>query len=105
MNYANGWLHNSVEGSNGVASVTFFNCSINNLTRLLEGTFRIPIVNETVLTNRYDYTIVGPQEDPNRKADGWNWQAAWKTTLSQQFGLVLVPTRAAVKMLVVEKAN
>ena len=107
VNYNNGWLHNSLADKNGLVRETHFNSSIDNLIRhlSLEGTFQIPIVNETGLTNRYDFTVVFPQYDPNWKADGWNYKTAWKNALSQQFGLELVPTQAAVEMLVVDKVE
>jgi uncharacterized protein (TIGR03435 family) len=107
MNYNSGWLHESTADTNGIVSETFFNSSIDQMIRDLsfEGVFQTPIVNETGLTNRYDYTLVFPRYDPNWKADGWNWKTAWKTALSQQLGLELAPTQADVEMLVVEKAN
>jgi uncharacterized protein (TIGR03435 family) len=107
MNYNNGWLHKSVADTNGIVSLTFFNSSVDQMIRGLsfEGIFQIPIVNETGLTDRYDYMLVFPKYDPNWKADGWNYKTAWKNALSQQLGLELAPTQALVEMLVIDKSE
>ncbi len=106
MYYNNGLLQKSVTDKNGVIlSETYFNSSIDDLIRLLplEGIFKMPIVNETGLTNRYDITLIYPRYSPRWRVDGW--KTAWGNVFSQQLGLEFVPTRRSVKMLVVEKAE
>jgi RNA polymerase sigma factor (sigma-70 family) len=63
----------------------------------LERAFHLPIIDETGLTNRYDFFFKNP-------ARGFPNQDAWKDALSQQLGLELTPTIRPVRMLIVSRA-
>jgi uncharacterized protein (TIGR03435 family) len=70
------------------------------LQRFLEKYFRVPVVDETGLTNHYSIDLKWNergQDDPNHEA--------LKTALANQLGLELVPGHRSIEMLVVEKAN
>lgn len=68
----------------------------------LQDEFHVPIIDETGVTNRFDYVFKYPswyndgQPDPEHRA--------WKKALYDQLGLELVPARRTVKMLVIKKA-
>ncbi len=70
------------------------------LTKLVEGFVRVPVIDETGLTNLYDIDMrwdeVGEQD--------WDHEAL-KQALMEQLGLELVPDRREVEMLVMEKTK
>jgi uncharacterized protein (TIGR03435 family) len=74
---------------------------------MLEEQFRIPVVDETGLTNRYDFNVtwdeygkkVGNQYPNYPNLEGL------KQALADQLGLELVPSREPIEMLVVEKVK
>jgi uncharacterized protein (TIGR03435 family) len=69
---------------------------LTSLADWLEGKFDIPVVDVTGLTNHYDFDLK------------WDWQAfpeSIKPALTDDLGLELVPGRAPVEMLVVQKAE
>lgn len=71
-----------------------FNSSIDDFVRMfsLEDDFHVPIINDTGLTNRYDYEVTV------------NWSDL-KGTFRDQLGLEFVPARRPFKMLVIEKVK
>ena len=77
----------------------------------LERIFGLPIVDETGLTNRYDFTTTLAYNIPKEPGRGFGPGApeadkeAWTQALTQQLGLELVPAQRPVRMLVVERAN
>ena len=68
----------------------------------LEGTFGLPIIDETGLTNRYDFSVKWPVFQDNDKN---KHRQIDKEILRNQLGLELVPGREPIEMLVVKKAK
>ena len=78
----------------------FFEQPVSTLIGILEHNFQIPVVDQTGLTEAYDYALKWNEADrkhPN--LDGL------KQALRDQLGLELVPTNMPIEMLVVQKAN
>jgi uncharacterized protein (TIGR03435 family) len=75
--------------------------SFASLVEQWEITLKIPIVDRTGLTNRYDLSRVWP---PNGliPIDGGE---AYKKEILNKLGLELVPSRDSIEMLVVEKVR
>jgi hypothetical protein len=71
----------------------------------LEDLFKLPIIDETGLTNRYDLATAFVFEIPKEGGFGNPDQAMWRKVLADQLGLELVPARRPVQMLMVEKAK
>jgi RNA polymerase sigma factor (sigma-70 family) len=71
----------------------------------LEDVFNLPIIDETGLTNRYDFATTFVFNIPKRGAFGNPDKEMWRKVLVEQLGLELVPARRPVRMLVVEKAK
>ena len=82
----------------------FINQTVGGLIQhlWLESTFHRPIVDETGLTNRYDFMFKGPTWYNNGRPNPE--QDAYEAALYNQLGLELVPAQRPVRMLVVEKA-
>ena len=77
------------------------------LSEMLEGRFRIPVVDQTGLTNRYDFNVTW---DEYGKKVGYRYPDypnldGLKQSLLDQLGLELVPTNMPIEMLVIEKAK
>jgi uncharacterized protein (TIGR03435 family) len=68
----------------------------------LESQFQLPIIDETGLTNRYDFSVTWPVQ---RSSDNDAYNQAIKDALLNQLGLELVPATRTIEMLVVEKAK
>jgi uncharacterized protein (TIGR03435 family) len=84
----------------GNGSMSVVNETMDDLAFSLEMSLGIPVVNQTGLTNAFDFKLSwGNYADDNPDPD------ALKQALTEQLGLELVPARAPVKMLVVEKAG
>ena len=70
------------------------------LTKLVEGFVKVPVIDETGLTNLFDIDMrwdeAGGQDSDHE---------ALKQALTEQLGLELVPDRRSVEMLVMEKAK
>ena len=86
-------------------SHVFINQTVDGLIKhlWLENTFHVPVVDETGLTNRYDFIYQYPtwynNGHPHPEQD------AWAAALYQQLGLELVPAQRPVRMLVVRKVR
>jgi len=93
--------------SDGNGEISMASAPTDDLARELENYFKIPVINQTGLTNNYDFKIrwnehgkkVGGDRTDHRNLEGL------KQALTDQLGLELVPGTAPVKMLVVEKAD
>jgi hypothetical protein len=83
---------------NGEMSVVGEN--MNGLALGLEMLFEIPVINQTALTNSFDFKFVWDEY-----AGGYPNLNGLKQALTDQLGLELVPGTAPIKMLVVQKAN
>jgi RNA polymerase sigma factor (sigma-70 family) len=84
--------------------------TMDDLARRLEEMLGIPVVNQTGLTNRYDFTISwsnygGPYFELNGVKEPIPTLARLKKALPDQLGLELVPTNMPVEMLVIGKAD
>jgi uncharacterized protein (TIGR03435 family) len=80
---------------------------VSTLTSLLEQHLQIPIIDETGLTQEYDYSFVWNQSYPANKQiklELPNYEVL-KQALVDQLGLELVPTNMPIEMLVVEKVK
>jgi uncharacterized protein (TIGR03435 family) len=75
----------------------------------LEDVFNLPIVDETGLTNRYDFTttlaLIATEEGRLPSIGDEGFKEAWTKALTEQLGLQLVPAQRPVRMLVVERAK
>lgn len=83
------------------------NQPLSILADMLEGRFRIPVIDQTGLTNRYDFNLTWDEYGKkigNSYPDYPNLKGL-KQALLDQLGLELVPTNMPIKMLVVEKAQ
>ena len=74
----------------------------SGLRSSLETDFQLPIIDQTGLTNRYDFSVTWPHFHDN---DNDKHKQITKDILREQLGLVLVPSREPVEMLVVEKVK
>jgi len=84
----------------GLGNIECFEQPISTLTGILERKFQIPIVDQTTLTNTYDYKL--KWDELNRKQPNLD---GFKQALFDQLGLELVPTNMPIEMLVVERAK
>lgn len=78
---------------------TIKNQSLGGFVGSIESTMGKPVLNETGLSGRYDLDL---QWQPR---PGESSRDAYRRALSEQLGLELVPDRAPVETLIVEKAN
>jgi uncharacterized protein (TIGR03435 family) len=81
--------------------------SLSTLADMLEERFRIPILDRTSLTNRYDFNLKWDEygEKIGNQYPNYPNLEGLKQALLDQLGLELVPSRALVEMLVVEKVK
>ena len=84
-----------------------FNRTIGHLIwqNSLEDTLHLPIIDETGLTNRYDYIFHNPDWNSSWSTNFNALKQGLKDALSKQLGLELVPTNMPIEMLVVEKTQ
>lgn len=91
---------------NGVAVKTdpgnysYHEQSLDTLVSELQQRFQIPIIDQTELTQDYDFALKWDEPNPDRPNN-----ESLKSALRDQLGLELVPTNTPIKMLVVEKAK
>jgi uncharacterized protein (TIGR03435 family) len=79
--------------------VVFKGVQIDALTRWLEAVTKMPVIDQTGLTNYYDITV-------NWKPHaGQSEEDAIRQILPDQFGIELVPANMPIEMLVVEKTQ
>jgi uncharacterized protein (TIGR03435 family) len=79
---------------------SFYEQPVTTLTRLLEHRLKIPIVDQSGLTEDYDYTLQWNEPDPKQPNP-----EGLKQALLDQLGLELVTTNMPIEMLVVENAR
>ncbi len=77
-----------------------FDQPTSTLTPFLESRFRIPVIDQTGLSKRYDFYLKWDEKDRDHLNVGGLQQA-----LLDQLGLELVPSRELIEMLVVEKVK
>ena len=70
-----------------------------------EDSLGLPVIDETGLTNRYDYTFHRPEFNPSWNTNINAMRQAFGDALHKQLGLELVPTNMPIEMLVVEKVK
>jgi uncharacterized protein (TIGR03435 family) len=92
---------------NGSGHLVCTNQPISLLADMLEGQFRIPIIDRTSLTNRYDFNFTWDEYGKKVGNQYLNYPnlEGLKQVLLDQLGLELVPTNMPIEMLVVEKAQ
>lgn len=76
--------------------IAFNQAGLTSLADWLEGKFEVPVVDATGLTNHYNFVLK------------WDMQTGFdsvKPALADELGLELVPGKAPIEMLVVEKAE
>ena len=85
--------------SDGNGSIRMARATTDNLAVVMENYFKIPVINQTGLTNNFDIDL---------KWNETNWQHpnldGLKQALLDQLGLELVPGREPVEMLIIEKS-
>jgi hypothetical protein len=86
------------------AKLQFTHLPVSVLADTLDRFFRIPVVDETGLTNFYDFSIPWSSETQSRMLNGEIGQTALGKMLAG-LGLGLKPDTVSLKMLVVTKAS
>jgi uncharacterized protein (TIGR03435 family) len=91
----------SPRARDGTSTHTWFNETLegSRLRATLENQFQLPIVDETGLTNQYDFSITWPVFRDN---DDEAHNRITNKALLDQLGLELVPARRTIEMLVVD---
>jgi len=83
-------------------TLTFFNQPLATMDVFLEDLLKIPIIDQTGVTGRYEFSIKWNHEWWKNDMDDL---PGLQAVLSDQLGLELVPTNLPIEMLVVEKAR
>ncbi len=87
----------------GQGSQRVQNASMSFLTMRLESWSKLPVLDQTGLTDRYDFEVPSSAlNPPGTLADEWEHV---RTVFLNQFGLDLIRTNAVVELLVVKKAK
>jgi uncharacterized protein (TIGR03435 family) len=73
------------------------NVSLTHLAELLENYFRLPVIDQTGVAASFDIDLTWDEQEYQKNPDGL------KQALLDQLGLELVPSRAPVEMMVVDK--
>jgi uncharacterized protein (TIGR03435 family) len=82
---------------------------ISQLAAMLSNNLNRPVLDKTGLTGRYDFTLdynlneLGAATPPPAQADAGDLLPDLATVVQQQLGLKLVPARAAIDVLIVDK--
>jgi len=97
---------NVYEG-NGMGHFVGTNQTLSALAEMVENMYRIPILDRTGLTNRYDFSLAWDQygKKVGNQYPNYPNLSGLKQALLDQLGLELVPGREPIEMLVVEKMN
>jgi uncharacterized protein (TIGR03435 family) len=84
-----------------------FNTTVDVLIKWngLERVFNLPIIDETGLTNRYDFVTTFDFNIPEVGGFGNPDKEMWKSVLAEQLGLELIPTNMPIEILVIEKVK
>lgn len=92
---------------NGSGHLVCTNQPISLLADMLEGQFRIPIIDRTSLTNRFDFNFTWDEygEKVGNQYPNYPNLEGLKQVLLDQLGLELVPTNMPIEMLVVENVK
>ena len=92
---------------NALGHWVFTNKPISLLADMIEGWFRIPVIDRTGLTNHYDFNFTwdGYGKKVGNQYPNYPNLEGLKQVLLDQLGLELVPTNMPIEMLVVEKAQ
>ena len=85
---------------NSAGIMAGFEQPVSTLLKNLEQKFRMPIIDRTGLTERYDFAL--QWNEPDRKQPNLE---GLKQALYDQLGLELVPTNMPIEMLVVERVK
>jgi len=94
--------NSSIDRENGRIKL---NGSSDKLAAVLEDCIKSPVLNQTGLTNNFNFTVNWDNAGrPAGAAKNLNLEAL-KQALIDQLGLELIPGRESIEMLVVEKAN
>jgi uncharacterized protein (TIGR03435 family) len=80
--------------------VWFFDRPITDLVEFIEARFRMPVVNQTGLTNTYDFSIKWSEQNNHQRNN-----EGMKKAMLDQLGLELIPTNMPIEMLDVEKVK
>jgi uncharacterized protein (TIGR03435 family) len=75
------------------------NQSLTSIAELLENYFQLPVIDQTGITTHFDIELSWNEQEYRQNPDGL------KQALLDQLGLELVPGRAPIEMLVVEKSK
>ena len=90
----------SSSSSSGPGRFVCRNHPLATLANFLERRFQLPVLDQTGLAKRYDIELKWAEQDEQHPSN-----EALRQALLEQLGLKLVPDRAAIEMLVVEKAR
>jgi len=92
---------------NGTGQWSCTNQPLSLLAEMAEAQFRIPVVDGTGLTNRYDFSVTWDQygKKVGNQYPNYPNLEGLKQALLDQLGLELVPTNMPVEMLIVEKVT
>jgi RNA polymerase sigma factor (sigma-70 family) len=93
--------------SDGNGSIRMARATTDDLAVVMENHFKIPVINQTGLTNSFDIKILWNDQDETT-GDGHPIRFhldELKQALTDQLGLELVPATAPVEMLVIERAK
>lgn len=93
--------------SEGNGNISGNGATMEDLARALEDTCAVPVINQTGLTNRYDYKIHWKPHVPKVDDSGLDYQniEGLKQALTDQLGLKLVPGTVPIEILFIEKAK
>ena len=92
-------MQNGIATTQQSGQFSCFEQPISTLDSYLEQYFKTPIVDQTGLTNNYDYTITWDEPIPDKQNP-----AGLKQALLDKLGLELVSTNEPIEMLVIKKS-
>lgn len=86
-------------GGGGDGFYSFHNVTLSDFARYCEGNWKIPVIDRTGVTNRFDIDFKWQTKRGESEKD------AFTQAMLDQLGLEFVPTNAPVEMLVVARAD